>query len=83
MDQKFITITFGHGTNDKAYGYKLAPQLNDAEIKEGDKIVCQTGDNESVMVGRVLSLGTTDESLATKWAFQLVDNDLNKSLPRG
>jgi hypothetical protein len=82
---KIIFITFGHGTNDKLYAYKLAPQLSNSNIEPGTKIICQTGDNSSVMVGKFVRDATPDDetSAATKWAFQLVDEDLNLSLKRG
>lgn len=81
--EKTISISFSRGGSaDKTYAYKLAPSLHAIELEPGDKLVVQVGENESCMVGIVTEIHETPDPAATKWAFQLVDNELSKSLPR-
>ena len=77
--ERTVSITFGRNSTDKSYSYKLAPGLT---VIEGDKVVAQVGDNESCMVGIVTEVHAAPHAEATKWVFQRVDNELNKSLPR-
>lgn len=81
---KTISVRFGHSEGDKSYDYKLSPAIEEEDIRVGQRLVVQVGQNQSASVA-VVTTKVHDEvsEKATLWAFQLVDEAENSSLPRG